>query len=269
MSEVLNIMIIDDEIEALQQFLSQIIEEKNLNYRFFIERPLDAIEYVENYHVDCAYLNIRLVQMNGIELARKLLKIRPSLKIVFIMGVALDEQKIREEFQDSLIGFVYKPFDKKILLQTLQQILPSTKSIFFKTFGPFDVFVNDYPIHFLSKKSKELLALILTYQGNELRMEDAIHHLWPNRELDLAKRLYRDSVYKLRQRLVEVGIGELIIFKRGMTQLNLTYPNVSCDYWEYLQKRNNLFMGSFLVLYPWSKETRLRLEQERRKRKVV
>lgn len=85
MNRDLMIIIVDDEMEALVHFLSQIIEESNVRYKFFNDNPLDAIEYVKDHPVDCAYLDIRMPKINGLDLAARLIEQNKDLKIVFIL----------------------------------------------------------------------------------------------------------------------------------------------------------------------------------------
>src|SRR5574344_1448396 len=120
----------------------------------------------------------------------------------------------------------------------------------FQTFGAFDLFVNDVPIRFTSSKSKELLALLVAYDGSSLTMDDAICHLWPEKDIDLAKRLYRDAVWRLRSALKEYGLSFLVDFKRAV--LYLQKDGVECDYWSFLHEKKGSYGGRFLIGYDWS-----------------
>ena len=95
-------------------------------------------------------------------------------------------------------------------------------------------------------------------------METAISLLWPFKELDLAKRLYRDSVYKLRQKLNEFGIANLVIFQRGATRLNTDFTTIKCDYWDYLNdKDDHSYNGYFLTSYSWNKPIKVLLDKKK------
>jgi two-component SAPR family response regulator len=103
----------------------------------------------------------------------------------------------------NLLGFAYKPFDCDILNRFIELVYSQSAKpdVFFSCFGPFDLFVNGRALDFYSTKSKELLALLVAYRGSELMMDDAINHLWPEKNIDLAKRLYRDAIWRLRKLL--------------------------------------------------------------------
>lgn len=54
MNKDLMIIIVDDELEALTHFLYQVVEEKNICYKFFNTNPLEAIDYVKKTCSRCS-----------------------------------------------------------------------------------------------------------------------------------------------------------------------------------------------------------------------
>ena len=130
-------------------------------------------------------------------------------------------------------------------------------------FGDFNCLVDGQAITFFSKKSEELLALIMVLKGKKLTIEKSISILWTEIEIDLAKRLYRDSIYKLRQKLNEKGIGHLVIFQRGVTKMNTNFTKIKCDYYDYLNNENDLYNGYFLEEYSWNKFFKKILDKKR------
>lgn len=82
-------------------------------------------------------------------------------------------------------------------------------------------------------------------------MSDAITQLWPDYDLDKAKILYRDAVWRLRKTLKDIGFN-CVLFFRG--SLGLRKENIQCDFWDYLEGKNNDFHGDFLKSFDWSIE---------------
>ena len=80
-------------------------------------------------------------------------------------------------------------------------------------------------------------------------MSDAISQLWPDRDIDKAKILYRDAVWRLRKTLDEYNIHN-VSFQRGLLMLDKS--NISCDYWDYLNGTNDNVKGIFLKSYDWA-----------------
>jgi two-component system LytT family response regulator len=250
----MKIIVVDDEIALLSTFLTHLIDKAEVEYQFFQNDPKAAIAYASLNHVDGAFLDINMPEMNGVDLAKELIKKVPTIKIVFITGYTYDAKEIQTSLGDNLLGFGYKPFDSTLIDHFLEAIAFQSKrpTLSVKTFGPFDLFVNGTPVRFSSSKSKELLALLVVYHGSQLTMDDCIGHLWPEKDLDLAKLLYRDAIWRLRKSLKEAGLLFLVNFARGSSSLCPNY--LQCDYWNYLRKKDGSYHGSFLPGYDWSLE---------------
>jgi two-component system LytT family response regulator len=248
----MKIIVVDDEIASLSIFLSHVIHYDEIDYKFFQDNPEKAIDYVKENPVDGAFLDIQMPQIDGITLAREIVKVSPVTKIVFITGYTYDVEALKKEFGSALLGFAHKPYDSNVLNRYIEELhFQSTRpALRFKTFGSFDLFVNGKPLHFSSSKSKELLALLVAYEGSSLTMDDAIGHLWPEKNIDLAKRLYRDAVWRLRSALKDAGLSFLVDFKRAI--LSIKTNDIDCDYWSYLHDRTGGYEGAFLTGYDWS-----------------
>lgn len=135
--------------------------------------------------------------------------------------------------------------------------LSKKNSVFIRTFGYFDVFIDDKPILFRNKKSKELLALLVDRKGGYITSEEAISFLWedePASTITLAR--YRKVALRLKNTLEEYNIANIIESVDGKRRLVL--ENVKCDLFDYLenQKENaHLFKGSYLTNFSWGETT--------------
>lgn len=245
----MKIIVVDDEINDLFSFLSDIIEFKDVEYKFFKDDESEICEYVTNNRTDAAFLDVNMPNVNGLSLAEKLIGLSPDVKIVFITGSNVTEKDLSETVRARTLGFLYKPYDVNMLEKYLLSLKNVTPRMTVTMFGAFDCSVNGKTIAFPSGKSKELFALLLVYNGKNLTMTDAISHLWSETPLDKAKRLYRDAVWKLRRTLNEVFFP-CVTFQRGALMLNT--ENITCDYWQYLQSGSPAYRGEFLKSYDWS-----------------
>ncbi len=250
----MKIIAVDDEMESLSNFLLQIINKSQIEYKFFLENPLDALTYCERHVVNAAFLDIRMPIINGVELAEKLIQINPNIKIVFITGFTYNEEEIKKRLGSNLLGFCYKPFDSEKLNAFISSIAyQEERLIELKCSGPFDLFLNGRLVSFSSTKAKELLALLTAYQGSTLTMNDAIAHLWPDKDVELAKKLYRDAVWRLRKTLKDNELGDLVIFEKAKS--SISNINIKCDFWECMNGKLETFdSAQFMVNYPWREE---------------
>lgn len=248
----MKIIIVDDEINALQIFLSEIIQKTDIEYKFYRDDEAAILDYATKNRPDAAFLDINMPSVNGITLAKKLVSLHKHLKIVFVTGLNVTSDELDVEIKPHVLGFIYKPYDFDTLNKFLNIIKNETKLLTVKTFDSFDCFVSDKAVKFTSTKSKELFALLVAYNGKTLTMADAISQLWPDTPIEKSKILYRDAVWRLRKTLTNIGLDECIRFSRA--QLILDKTCIQCDYWDYLDAGKGDYKGEFCKNYDWSIE---------------
>lgn len=131
------------------------------------------------------------------------------------------------------------------------------KRVRIRTFGYFDVFVDEKPIAFRNEKSKELFALLVDRRGGFVSSEEAISFLWeeePANALTLAR--YRKVALRLKNLLEEYGISDVVESVNGKRRI--AAEKVRCDLYDYLSGQEayaQLFKGSYLTNYSWGETT--------------
>lgn len=156
--------------------------------------------------------------------------------------------------------FIKKPYSTSEivrLLETFNLLSKRIKRIFVRTFGRFDVFVNDSILNFHNSKAKELFALCIDHNGGSVNMDEAIDKLWPQRSYDdRVKRLYRKAVNCINKCLDENGVPNIFENSRGSCCVRADF--IECDYYAFLKdpvKNNKLFNGEYMFEYPWAENT--------------
>ena len=245
----MKLVIVDDEMLALQSFLSEVID-CDVDYKFFKDGKA-ALDFVSKNTVDAVFTDVGMPNINGLELAEKLIDLRPDTAIVFITGMPITMADLSEKVKANTLGFLYKPYNADKLAEFLNIIKKRIPVLSVKTFDGFDCFVDGKLVRFSSAKEKELFALLIVYNGNSLTMTDAINHLWENSELEKAKVLYRNAVFRLRKTLTDIGVN-CVDFGRAMLTLDKTH--IQCDYWDFLQSGEGAYRGEFCKSYDWSVE---------------
>lgn len=256
----MKIIVVDDELSALNTFLPNVVDDLNVECKMFMNAPRSALEYVRINRVDAAFLDIKMPEMDGIELAQRMLVVNPALKIIFISAYAKNEKEISERLGDGLAGFCHKPYNTEALRTLLASLQTGREKpkLFLRTFDAFDLFVNGVAADFSSRKAKELLALLTDARGSFVTMDTAIGNLWADKNAELGKRLYRDAVCRLRLTLKELGAEELVCFERGRAVINTRAA--SCDLWDFIE-HGGVFSGRYMPQYDWSIVTEATLEQ--------
>ncbi len=245
----MKIIVVDDELHALHDFLSSIIGEEEIEYRFFRDDEETILRYAQDNEIDGAFLDINMVQVNGFELARKLLHVCPELKISFITGLLIEERDIPADIAPHTVSVIHKPYRHEDLGEALRLFGNRHPVLQVKMLGEFDCFLNGKVLLFSSSKSKELFALLLANNGKSVTMDHVIAALYPEKTLDKAKILYRDAVWRLRKTLEEARV-ECVTFQRALLLLDKSF--IKADYYDLLAGKNVYYGGSFLPEYPWA-----------------
>ena len=134
----------------------------------------------------------------------------------------------------------------------------SQQKFYLRTFDAFDLFINGVAVDFTSRKAKELLALLTDARGSYVTMDTAIGNLWPDKNVELGKRLYRDAVCRLRMTLKEANASDLVLFERARCVINTKIAK--CDLWDFLEN-GGVFSGRYMPQYDWSIITESMLER--------
>ena len=261
----MKIIAVDDERLVLED-MSDICRKLN-NVEAFetFSNPADALEYAAlNDDIDVAFLDIEMPLMTGLELAKRLNRIRPEIKIVFVTGF---KEYAFEAFGVNAIGYVLKPFSEEMIKKELSKVQAGAEVVqkpktVIKTFGYFDVFVEEKPVYFSSSKSKELLALLVDRSGGSVSTENAIKMLWPDRDYDeTVQSLFRKVLKSLRVALSDAGISDLLIDVRNQRSVDVS--KFDCDYYRFVKGGQNDadYRGEYMTGYDWAANTRNHLNR--------
>lgn len=260
----MNIIVVDDELFALDDFQYTCSKLTEITELHTFNNPADAINFAKCSPVDVAFLDIEMPIMSGIELARRLHNIDEDIKIVFVTGFT---EYALDAFGVDAIGYVLKPYSAEMIEQSIKKASlimrsHSQKKISIKTFGHFDVFVDNRIVHFASAKSKELLALLVDRQGGTVSTEQAISTLWESREYDESvQSLFRKVLKSLRVALSEAGISEILIDARNQRSVDTSI--FDCDYYDLLKHNKKAakdYYGQYMSEYDWAQNTKNRLD---------
>jgi two-component SAPR family response regulator len=134
---------------------------------------------------------------------------------------------------------------------------PSRNRIFVRTFGHFDLFVDNIAVTFSSSKEKELMALLIDRNGGTLSTSEAVGYLWeseaPTKQVSAR---YRKLAMGLKNTLVKYGIEHILINNNGVRSINTSA--LVCDYYELLagnKKYRDSFHNAYMSDYSWAEET--------------
>lgn len=114
-------MIVDDSRMLLMQ-LQHILAETEYEVAAYCQDGETAITKYEEILPDLVTMDIIMPGIDGLEAAKAILESHPDAKIVMLSSLVYDDT-IEEAKAVGAKGFIYKPFEKEQVIDTLKKIL--------------------------------------------------------------------------------------------------------------------------------------------------
>ena len=113
------IMVVDDS-RIVQLQLQKILSDTDYQVVACCQNGEDALEMYDKITPDLVTMDILMPGMDGLETARLLLQAHPDARVLMVSSLAYDDT-ITEANDIGAKGFVYKPFDRDQILQSMQK----------------------------------------------------------------------------------------------------------------------------------------------------
>jgi DNA-binding NtrC family response regulator len=116
-----HILIVDDEI-FLAKNLAELVQGTKEWESSVVHTAEEAIELATLSHFDALLLDLNLPDMNGIELAKSLTKLNPSVQIIYMSAYSEYIKNLKSTIGDREL-ILEKPFDFSRLQNILEQLI--------------------------------------------------------------------------------------------------------------------------------------------------
>lgn len=263
----MKVIAVDDEKLALKLLVKSIQEaDSSLEVTEFRDAQ-EALDYATNNDVDTAFLDIQMKDISGVELARRLIKKKPRINIVFVTGFA----EYREEaFELHASGYITKPVTTEKIateLKYLRYQAPASQESEYlvkaQCFGIFDCKdKSGKPIHFERSKAKELFAYLIYRQGASATAREIGSVIFEEGDWSTKEQTYfRQIVLALTNSLKAIGAEG--VFVKNFNSFSVDINLIDCDYYDLVlkKKKTKTFMGEFMTQYEWADEAGYYLEE--------
>jgi DNA-binding NtrC family response regulator len=110
-----------DDDDGVRKVLSSILSEKGYSV-VTVENGKQALRASEKEYFDLALIDVKLPDINGTELLRRLKEKQPNMIKIIVTGFPSLENAIKA-VNEGADGFVLKPFDLNKLLETIRKHL--------------------------------------------------------------------------------------------------------------------------------------------------
>lgn len=259
----MNIIVVDDEkivMEDLAETVRSLRPDDEINT---FTRADEALAYCIGHHVDVAFLDIQMPEMDGLTLAEKIIgkdgdkKNDRKTNIIFVTAY---NQYATDAFDMYASGYLLKPTSAQNVRKSLENLrYPVEKEspvIEIRCFGKFEVFCNGFPISFKNIRTKELFAYLVNANGTSCSNGEILGVLWEGQSVtDSVKSQLRNLVADMRGTFSELGCDDVIVKKRNRMAVNRSV--VSCDYFDYMDGKEeglSKFMGEYMEQFSWAED---------------
>jgi two-component SAPR family response regulator len=230
------VMLVDDEpamLLAMRRLLSK-MEGVELVGSF--QSAKEALHFVQQEKVELAFLDIKIAEDNGLELARNLRLINRTLDIVFTTS---HSEFAMQAFDVYPLDYMVKPISRLRLAQTIAQaanrhsaFLDNGEESIFKPLmvrglGCFEVSDNQgRTVKWISKKSMELFAYLLVNQGRGTTRTRILEDIFPEMPLKNAETYLHTAIYQIRKVLSPNGLKEMVLSVQDQYRVNVDLAEV-------------------------------------------
>lgn len=179
----MKVIIVDDERPLLNELEKMLGQQEGIDVVGAYTDPLEAFREAEYTKPDAAFLDIEMRGLNGIDLAKRLLRKLPELDIIFVTAF---NHYATEAFEANAVDYLLKPIRPERLNKALKRLgkkrgeaLPKPKELLrIQSFGKFGVYIGDKAIKWSRSKQRELLAYLLQNEGRWIDKYKICDDLW-------------------------------------------------------------------------------------------
>lgn len=245
---------VDDEPFMLEELVSALHDIRPEAEILSFQWPEDALEAFEKQPADVAFLDIQMGKMSGLQLALKLKKTNPDIRVVFVTGYS---EYAVDAFAIHATGYLMKPVGKKEIERELTFIYGTQKDkkhICIRTFGGFEISVDGEPVKFGRAKAKELLAYLVDRRGASVTVNEACAALFEDAGNTLSNKSYFRTVFhELVRALKEMGAEGIL--RKGRNSYAVVPEAFDCDFYRFLEGSPaavNQYRNDYLPMYSWA-----------------
>lgn len=262
MGSIIKILVVEDEKMALEEMVHMLHSLLPTAEVFAYSNGITALEYAKQNPVDIAFLDVEMREIDGLTLAKKLIELYPRINVIFATGY---DQYTKEALDMHVSGYILKPTTIKKIQRELRDLrhplnLPRSSRVRIRTFGVFEVFIDNIPVHFKYSKTRELLAYLVDKRGTFCTLSEIMDALWGDEShTSYVKNLRGD----LLARFKEKGVEDVLVKQRG--KIAVLPEKLDCDYYRLLRDLDPVscgYNGDYLESYPWGENTRSLLNKQ-------
>ena len=255
----MNVICVDDEPLAVEYTLGQCALLPEIDEAKGFTEARSALDWLSAHSADLAILDINMPEIDGITLAARIKQAHPETAILFLTAY---KEYAFDAYAVHPTGYLLKPVSQEKLAAEVRYACGGTRRspqahVQIKTFGTFDVYVDDRPISFKLAKAREILAFLVDKQGSGVTRSELFAAVWEDSPYDRRMQKQLDVyIRSLRETLQEYGIPEIMEMEKGV--LRVRPDTFVCDAYLFYSGDSdtiNAYRGEYMSSYSWASMT--------------
>lgn len=255
----MRIIAIDDEALALDYLTSTLKTIRPEEEIIPFDDPDELLSYAQDNHIDIAFLDIRIYDTTGLEIAKKLKGMHPRINIIFVTAYG---EYVSDAMRMHASGYLTKPFSAEDLKRELADLRYEVEEddsdatiMTAKCFGNFEIFNSTGDIiKFSRAKSKEAFAYLVCRNGSSCTIGELVGILFEDEPIDAKKKSYIQKIISIMIKDLEAAGVEGVI-RKNYNSIAIDAKLIDCDYFKLLadKTRTDLeYNGEFMSQYSWA-----------------
>lgn len=252
------ILAVDDEALALKSLVETIKEIKPDCEIYPFRDPIEALRLLESgVKPDVVFSDVQMFDLTGIQFAHRVKVIYPHTNIIFVTGY---KEYMMDAIRLHASGYLLKPVDVNRLKEQFDNLLYPTAlkrgehKFYAQTFGNFEFFCDNLPVHFPRAKSKEILAYLIDKKGSACTRAELLANLFERSGIGNDSQYLSQAFAALMKTLRSIGGADIIVKAHNAYSVNP--EKFGCDYYDYINgdvKAINAYQGVYMANYSdWS-----------------
>lgn len=251
----MRIVLLDDEILSLELLEDTIREVIPYAEIILFNSTTQFLEDLDNLMADVYFLDIQMSNHSGIDVAKKIKEKNEHSNLVFVTGYDNYKADAMDLYASA---YLLKPVSVQIVREAFSHLRYNIhKELkakpFVQTFGIFTFFVDGLAITFHRRKSKELLAYLISRRGEIVSRQQLTYILYEDESHSRNSQKKLHTVYKALYSDLELVSAEHIL-RNQPEGLSIDANAITCDLYEYLDGNSSLYDGYYMEDYAWGEQ---------------
>ncbi|WP_168120812.1 response regulator [Paenibacillus sp. HB172176] len=235
---MIKVLIVDDEPAMLAVMKRKLRRIHDVVVAGSCRNAAQTLEWISRDSADLIFIDIKIAEDNGLDLARRIRDIDGAVDLVFVTS---HSEYAMDSFEAYPLDYIVKPVSQSRLERTIVRAVSRRSEaaraekeeamackLQIRGLGGLEVSGRNGMVKWVSRKSAELFAYLLLQRGRETPRSRIIEDVFPDMPIDNANRYLNTAVYQLRKMLQSQVESEVVLSSRE--EYSLAMERIDADF---------------------------------------